>query len=360
MIPRQSPSQRVTRTTTRSGSKPSLTPGEDMTPTTGRRQTRARITAVVPALVLVAAVTSACSTESDAASSSTGSNDKLSSIQFVNPLPNYPTWKTLGSCMEDEAKARGVAFKQSGPTGSAIDATAMITQVQQAISNKAGAIVTFPASEGFAQVLQQAQGKGIITGTIYGAGGADSGADVNAGPDWGVIGATSINGIAAMPGDQTDDVVAAADTGLGKAWLDGVKAAAEKTDNVTIVGEVYTGDDSAKALPQVNALLTAHPEITDIATHMGTTTPGAVAAIKAKKREGKTFLTAVGVDNGGKEALDEGTVNQVFLQDICTLGKDMANGVVDKAEGKEPKMIPINVAVAGKDDLQSYLDKGWS
>jgi ABC-type sugar transport system substrate-binding protein len=107
-------------------------------------------------------------------------------------------------------------------------------------------------------------------------------------------------------------------------------------------------------------LLTAHPEITDIATHMGTTTPGAVAAIKAKKREGKTFLTAVGVDNGGKEALDEGTVNQVFLQDICTLGKDMANGVVDKAEGKEPKVIPINVAVAGKDDLQSYLDKGWS
>jgi hypothetical protein len=175
-----------------------------------------------------------------------------------------------------------------------------------------------------------------------------------------VIGETSINGIAKIPGDHVVGLVAAADTGLGKSWLDGVKAAAAKTDNVKIVGAVYTGDDSAKALPQVNALLTAHPEITDIVTHMGTTTPGAVAAIKAKKREGKTFLSAVGIDNGGKEGLEDGTVSQIFLQDICALGTDMADGVVDKAEGKEPKAIPIKVAVAGKDDLQSYLDKGWS
>ncbi|MET0446925.1 MAG: substrate-binding domain-containing protein [Aeromicrobium sp.] len=327
-----------------------------------RRQTRARIAAVVPVLALVAAGAAGCSTDSDSDSDAApaSKDGELSSIQFVNPLPNYPTWKTLGSCMEDESKARGVDFKQSGPTGSAIDATAMVQQVQQAISNKVGAIVTFPAGEGFAPVLQQAQQKGIVTGTIYGDGGPDSGADVNAGPDWGVIGATSINGIAAMPGDHLVGLVAAADTGLGKSWLDGVKAAAAKTDNVKIVGEVYTADDSAKALPQVNALLTAHPEITDIATHMGTTTPGAVAAIKAKKLEGKTFLTAVGVDNGGKEGLEEGTVSQIFLQDICTLGKDVADGVVDKAEGKEPKVIPINVAVAGKDELQGYLDKGWS
>jgi ABC-type sugar transport system substrate-binding protein len=309
---------------------------------------------------LVAAGAAACSTGSDSDGAAAPKDGKLSSIQFVNPLPNYPTWKTMGSCIQDEAKKRGVPFKQSGPTGSAMDATAMVQLVQQAISNKVGAIVTFPAGDGFAQVLKQAQAKGIVTGTIYGPEGADTGADVNAGPDWNVIGETSINGIAKIPGDHVVGLVAAADTGLGKSWLDGVKAAAAKTDNVKIVGAVYTGDDSAKALPQVNALLTAHPEITDIVTHMGTTTPGAVAAIKAKKREGKTFLSAVGIDNGGKEGLEDGTVSQIFLQDICALGTDMADGVVDKAEGKEPKAIPIKVAVAGKDDLQSYLDKGWS
>jgi len=331
-----------------------------MVRTSIRRQTRSRIAAVIPTIALVAASAAACSTSSDGDSSEGGKDGKLSSIQFVNPLPNYPTWKTLGNCMKDQAEKRGVDFKQSGPSGSALDATAMVQLVQQAISSKVGAIVTFPASEGFAPVLKQAQAKGIVTGTIYGAGGPDSGADVNAGPDWGVIGSTSINGISKRPGKHVVGLVAAADTGLGKSWLDGVKAAAKKTDNVTIAGEVYTGDDAAKALPQVNALLTAHPEITDIATHMGTTTPGAVAAIKAKGLKGKTFLTAVGVDNGGSQGLKDGTVSQIFLQDICTLGQDVANGVVDKAEGKELKPIPINVAVAGQDDLQGYLDKGWS
>lgn len=331
-----------------------------MTTTSSRHQSRARLSTAVPLLAAVALTVAACSTDSEGGSDSSASDGTLSSIQFVNPLPNYPTWKTMGTCMKDAAEARDVEFKQSGPTGSAIDATAMVQQVQQAISNKVGAIITFPAGEGFTPVLKQAQDKGIITGTIYGPEGEGTGADVNAGADWGVIGETSINGIAAMPGEHKVGLVAAADTGLGKQWLDGVKAAVEKTDNVTIVGEVYTGDDSAKALPQVNALLTAHPEITDIATHMGTTTPGAVAAIKAKGREGKTFLTAVGVDNGGSEGLEDGTVSQIFLQDICTLGKDIANGVVDTAEGKETEPIPVNVAVSGKDELQDYLDKGWS
>lgn len=325
-----------------------------------RRQTRIRIAAVVPVLALVAAGAAGCSTDSDSDAAPASKDGKLSSIQFVNPLPNYPTWKEMGKCLQEGAEARGITLNQSGPTGSSDDPTAMIQLVQQAISNKVGAIITFPASEGFSSVLKQAQAKGIVTGTIYGPEGTDTGADVNAGPDWGVIGATSINGISKMPGKHVVGLVAAADTGLGKSWLDGVKAAVKETDNVTIAGEVYTADDSAKALSQVSALLTAHPDITDIVTHMGTTTPGAVAAIKAKKLEGKTFLTAVGVDNGGSEGLKEGTVSQIFLQDICTLGKDIADGVIDKAEGKEPKKIPINVAVASKDDLQSYLDKGWS
>lgn len=324
-----------------------------------RRRSRANLFAVasVAAIVVTAA---GCSSSSDSGKASPAKDGKLTSIQFVNPLPNYPTWKEMGTCLQDEAKARGIKLSQSGPSGSGDDPTAMIQLIQQAISNKVGAIITFPENDGFSSVLKQAQAKGIVTGTIYGPGGADSGADVNAGPDWSVIGATSINGIAKMPGKHVVGLVAAADTGLGKSWMDGVKGAVKKTDNVTIAGSVYTGDDAAKALPQVSALLTAHPEITDIVTHMGTTTPGAVAAIKAKNLKGKTFLTAVGVDNGGSEGLKDGTVSQIFLQDICGLGKDVADGVIDKAEGKVVKAIPINVAVAGKSDLQSYLDKGWS
>lgn len=325
-----------------------------------QRRSRTQLFAATSLAALLATAAAGCSSSSDDSTGASGKGDKLTSIQFVNPLPNYPAWKTIGNCMNDEAKKRGVPFKQSGPTGSALDATTMVQQVQQAISNKVGAIITFPASEGFAPVLKQAQGKGILTGTLFGTGGPASGADVNAGPDYTAIGETIVGAISKLPGKHVLGLVAQADTGLGKSWLDGVKAAAKKSDNVTIAGEVYTADDAAKALPEVNALLTAHPDVTDIATHMGTVTPGAVAAIKAKKLVGKTFLVAGGHDNGGMEAIEGGTARLMFLQDNCGLGKDMVDGVVDTAEGKQPKAIPIRVAVVSKADVQGYLDKGWS
>lgn len=330
------------------------------TPT--RRRTRTRLAVAVPVMALVAVSAAACSggDNSSEAAPAGSADGKLASLRFVNPLPNYPTWKQMAECIKKTTEERGVEYSESGPTGTALDATAMTQLTQQAVSQKVGAIITFPVGDGFGSVLKQAQAKGIVTGTIYGPDGADTGADVNAGPDWDFIGETDIKAVKALPGKRVVGMVAPADTGLGKQWMDGVKNAVAKTDNVTIAGAVYTGDDAAKALPQVTALLTAHPEITDIVTNMGTTTPGAVAAIKAKGLKGKTFLTAVGVDNGGRDAIEQGYANQVFLQDICTLGTAIANGVVDKAEGKEVQKIPVPVGVVGKDELQSYLDKGWS
>lgn len=338
-----------------------------MTSTHHRGHRSVRSLAALVALVSVAA---ACGDDSDAGSDATSAGTAASSaasaepasgpaIQFVNPLPNYPTWKLVGDCMEEEAAVRGATYTESGPTGTALDPTAMIQQVQQATANKVDGVITMPVSDGFSEVLKQAQAAGIVTGTFYGPGGADSGSDVNAGPDWSYIGETVVNAVSAIPGDHVLGLVAAADVGLGKSWMDGVTAAAEQTDNVTIAGAVYTGDDAAKALPQVTALLTAHPDVTDIVTHMGTTTPGAVAAIKAMGLEGKTFLVAGGQDNGGKEALEEGTANLVLLQDACSLGKALLDGVVDVHEGKPAPEVPVLIAVVPGDEMQGYLDKGW-
>ena len=289
----------------------------------------------------------------------TDAGSEPATIQFVNPLPSFPTWRLLGDCMKEQAEARGAEFSESGPTGQADDPSAMIEQMQQAIANEVDAIITFPASEGFSEVLKQAQAAGIVTGTIYGPGGPESGADFNAGPDWAYIGESVVNAVAALPGEHVLGLVAAADTGLGKSWLDAVKAAAANTDNVTIAGEVYTADDAAKALPQVTALLTAHPDITQIVTHMGTVTPGAVAAIKSKSLQNEVFLMAVGHDNGGTEAIEEGTANLMLMQDVCGIGSGMADGVLAVLEGEPTPVVPIEVAVIGKDDVESYLSEGW-
>lgn len=285
--------------------------------------------------------------------------DTAFTAHFVNPLPNYPAWKEIGDCMRAQAEVRGLEYSESGPTGTALDASQMIEQVQQAIANDRSAIITFPTGDGFSEVLKQAQEAGIVTGTLYGPGTTGFGADVNAGPDFNDIGTKLVEAVAALPGEHVLGLVAESDTGLGKAWMDGVRAAAEKAPNVTIAGEVFTGDDAAKALPQVTALLTAHPEVTEIVTHMGTITPGAVAAIKALDRVGKTFLLAGGHDNGGSEAVEEGTANLILMQNVCMLATTFMDGVADVLEGKPAPTITPAIAVIGPDELQQYLDDGW-
>ncbi|RUU55016.1 hypothetical protein EOD04_32390, partial [Mesorhizobium sp. M2C.T.Ca.TU.009.01.2.1] len=78
----------------------------------------------------------------------------LSSILFVNPLPKYPAWRLIGDCVANRAKELGIPATESGPTTGNLDATVMIQQIQQGIANKAGAILTFPATAGFVPVLQ--------------------------------------------------------------------------------------------------------------------------------------------------------------------------------------------------------------
>ena len=203
-----------------------------------------------------------------------------------------------------------------------------------------------------------------MTVTMYGSGTADSGADANVGVDWSALGEQYVKAIAERPGQQNVGLIAVADTGVGKSWLDGVKAAAAKTGNVKIVGEVYTGDDAAKALPQTSALLTAHPDINVVATHMGTVTPGAIAAIKSKGKTGSVAFLANGPDNGGKEGLASGGVWRLLVQDLCGEGADAVNAVSDKLgnKGSSASTVPfvkVGTALASKDDLQSYLSKGW-
>jgi ABC-type sugar transport system substrate-binding protein len=278
----------------------------------------------------------------------------IASATFVNPLPDYPAWRTIGDCMADEAEARGIDFTESGPTGGALDATKMIEQIQQAVANKVGGIITFPTSDAFTPVLQQARDAGIVTGTLYGDGG-----DVAVGPNYADLGAMFVEAIAKREGPQVAGLVAQTDTGSSKEWMDGVKAAAAKTDNVTVVGEVYTNDDAAKALDQTNALLTAHPEVNVILTHMGSATPGIAAAIK-QSAAGRVVFVSGGADNGGKEAVLDGTAYGAWLQGLCEEGKQVLGAVADIAEGKDVEQhLGAKETIATKDDIETLLGQGW-
>ncbi len=315
---------------------------------------------IASALAVTAGVTlGACG--STAPSGTTSASPKtLSSLEFVNPLPEDAVWQQINKCIGDESKAHNLTYTQSGPPASKpADPTVMLQDVQDATARGVGAIVTFPASGAFGPVLQKAQQAGVTTALLYGDGTPASGATVTAGVDWGVIGQQYVAAIAAVPGNHNVGLVAEGPTGIGKSWTDGVAAAAAKTTNVKTVGTVYIGGNAANALPQVTSLLTAHPEIDIVASNSGLMTTGAVAAIRSLGLTGKVHLLVINNAYGGPQAVRDGIALGVFLQDLCDLGKRTVDGVLQASQGQKVSLIQVHSVIATKDDLQSYLDKGW-
>jgi ABC-type sugar transport system substrate-binding protein len=319
------------------------------------------------ATVVVLLGLSACSSPSDSSPSGAGtaeainSTKTIKSLQFVNPLPDTSVWKQIGDCIGQEAKAKGITYTQSGPPSSKPgDPTVMIQQIQQAVAAGHDAIITFPASGAFGPVLQKAQTSGVLTATLYGDGTPASGATVNAGVDWSVIGKQYVDAVAALPGQHVVGLVAEGPTGIGKSWTDGVKAAASQTSNVKVVGTVYIGADASKALPQVTSLLTAHQDIDIVASNTGLMTQGGVTAIKTMGRQGKVHLIVINNANGGPEAVKNGYAIGVFLQDLCDLGKRTVDGLVQAATGTKVPLVQVRDVIATKSSLQGYIDKGWN
>jgi ABC-type sugar transport system substrate-binding protein len=199
-----------------------------------------------------------------------------------------------------------------------------------------------------------------MVGTLYGAGGTESGSQVNVGANFATVGQIMVQAIAKRPSEQNVGLMIQGPTGVGKAFSDAFVAEAAKTSNVKVIATVSTGDDASKALDQANALLTAHPEINVIASHMGTATQGAAAAIKAKGLVGKTVMVANGAAGGGKEGLEDGTVYELMMQNLCGAGTQIVDALVDINDGKTvADQLDVGVRMFGKDGLQTYIDQGW-
>lgn len=291
----------------------------------------------------------------------TGASEKLSSILFVNPLPNYSQWKLIGKCMGDEAKKKGVAFSQVGPAGSSVDANYMISRYQQGIATDAGAIATFPLSaRQFTPLLQQAKKKGILTATLFG-GGSTSAQDVEVGTDYATSASEAVDFISKYAGSQKVNVgiIVGAATPPPKTWSDAFIAAAAKTDNVKVVDTGIDNGDATKDVDLAVNMLTAHPEINMFATNEGAASAGISAAIKQKKLVGKVHFVGNGADESGIAALEDGTAASVLMQDLCGAGEHTTDALIrlKKGESVQPK-IDVDIVYATKDNYKKYLSGG--
>ena len=315
----------------------------------------------VTTLVVAAFAVAACGDDEESSGSTAASTEetkKLDSLLFVNPLPKQEQWRLIGDCMKEAAEKAGIEYTEAGPTGE-IDAVKMTSQIQQGISSKVGAIVTYPASESFKPLLEQASKAGIVTGTMYG--GADSAlGDFNTGLDFDALGRSFAEPLAEREGEQRVGLLAVSPTGVGKAFTDGFKAAAAETDNVKVVGTAYTEDNPTKTLGQVNSLFNAHPDINVFVSHMGTSTQPVISAIKAKKLVGKVVLVGNGGSGGGIEGAEEGIVYRFLLQDLCKESNDVVDAASKLAAGETvPEQINVDTVMVDDTNWKEYDDKGW-
>jgi ABC-type sugar transport system substrate-binding protein len=235
----------------------------------------------------------------------------------------------------------------------------MIQEIQQGIADKSGAIITFPESNGFAPVLEQAKKAGIVTGTMYGGSGAPSG-EFNAGSNWTLLGEQYVATIAERKGLQNVALLSQSPTGVGAAFDNGFKAAAAKTSNVKVVAEGYTNDDPATAQQQAEDLLTAHPNINVFASNMGTATTPVVSVVKAKGLVGKVVMVANGASGGGTVGAQEHVVYRFLMQNLCALGKESVTLAEDIATGApHPSFWPVPTILASLSNYKKLQSEGW-
>lgn len=317
----------------------------------------------IGAVAAVAALAlSACSnstgTSASAGSTATSGGKPIKSLLFVNPLPDYPAWKTIGACMQKEAAKQGIAFTQAGPTGNNVDTTQMINEIQQGIANKTGAIVTFPVSaQQFDPVFAQARQAGIYVATVEG--GQTKNQNVNAGTSFEQFGQMAARTVAGKPGHQYVAFLTEGPTGPDATFVKSFAAAAKQYPNITILDTRYDGGDVTKTVDLATAMMTAHPQLNMIVTNEGADTPGIIAAIKQTDRVGKVFLTTNSIYSGSVPGMKNGIVYSFLLQNMCQIGTAPVDALVKLSKGQPvPASIATQIAFATKGTLAELTANG--
>jgi ABC-type sugar transport system substrate-binding protein len=303
----------------------------------------------------------AASASSTASSSAVASSTPpaLKSILFVNPLPNNPAWHEIGNCMADEAKNLHISFSQAGPTGGAVDASYMLSRIQQGIADNVGALVTFPLSANqFRPVIQQARAHGIYVATVEGANSA-AGQNVDVGTSYQQFGQLAAATVAKKPGMQYVGFIALADAPPSSTFIQAFTDAAKSYPNIKIVTIQYDNGNVTNDVDIATNMMTAHPQLNMFVTNEGAATPGVIAAIKAQNKVGKVFLTTNSIYSGAAAGIQAGIVYSTLLQNMCQIGREPVDVLAKIAAGQHvPPVANTGIKFATKANLAQLTANG--
>jgi ABC-type sugar transport system substrate-binding protein len=274
-------------------------------------------------------------------------------IWYVNPLPNTPDWGRSGRIFEEGGEANGYKATMVGPNK--IDIPAMISQIEQAITDGADGIITCPLDPAaFKGVIDDAKSKGIVIASI---GCVDPNADFSVGTGNEQYGRVSADLMAEQTGGKAQVGILGTDqtTPNQVAQVEGFRAQVKEKypDTKELVWE-SDNSDAGIAAQKLGAMVSAYSDMNYLWIIEGAA-PGAVPAAlgEAGKAPGDIKVLAVDAQDSTIKAIEDGwittTLNQCWFDTSANIGRLI---VEIKTDGKSPESFyPVDVDPVSKNNL---------
>jgi len=123
--------------------------------------------------------------------------------------------------------------------------------------------------------------------------------------------------------------------------------------------------DAARSRTVAEDILAAHPNLGGIFASSEAASLGSIQAIRGRSLSGKVKLVTFDFSKTHVEALRDGTVNAMLVQDPFHLGYDAVRSLVEKLNGQTPAKrqdLPARVifkADLDKHEIQNLVQPKW-
>jgi len=276
----------------------------------------------------------------------------MANIWYVNPLPSTPDWGRSTKLFTDAAATIGYKATAVGPDK--IDIPTMVSEIEQAIADKADGIITCPLDPAaFKAVIAKARAAGIIVASI---GCVDADANFSVGTDNAAYGKVAADFIAAATNNKGQVGIIGTDqtTPNQVAMEEAFKAQlTAKYPDMKVLTWDSDNSDAGVAAQKIPAMIQAYPAMNYLWIIEGAA-PGAVASSfkEANVAPGKIGVLAIDAQASTLQAIKDGWISATLNQCWFNASPQAAKRIIEAKSGKaSPAFLPIKVDPVTKDRL---------
>ncbi|WP_029422395.1 ABC transporter substrate-binding protein [Alicyclobacillus macrosporangiidus] len=297
---------------------------------------------------------STSATTNSGTNATAASSGKTYRIAVIPKAVGFDYWETVHAGAEAAAKDLGNVNIVWKGTSAETDINGQISMIEDFINQHVDALVVAATdAKALVPVLQQAQKSGIKVITI------DSGTDPQVSDSF--VATDNVHAAAEAADEMNKLLGGKGDVALipfvpGAATSNqreqGFKDELSKYPGLHLVATQYSQSDYNKALSVTEDILTSHPNLAGIFAANEPGALGAAQAVKERGLAGKVLI--IGFDAAPKEiqALQDGTIQALIVQNPYKIGYDGVKEAVADLEGKTvDQRVDTGATVVTKDNM---------